>query len=156
MSARDDDQYLARCLKILKGKSEAGYKPALLMAVYQCVLMRKPLPEWLRQAFIRAYESAAAFDIKSWDEPFGQPQKKGAHLSARKDYARLRYPVALHVALRAPGESIDTGLFEKIGAALGIKKTKASDIYYEHGGKELHEMIKPIVPWLRKMNSGQK
>jgi hypothetical protein len=156
MSARDDHNYRARSLKILKDKSEAGYKPAVLMAVYQCVLMRKPLPEWLCQAFIRTYESAAAFEIKSWDEAFGPPQKKGAHLGTRKNYARLRYPVALQVALRAPQERIDTGLFEKIGAALDIKKTKASDIYYKHGGKELHEMIEPIVPWLRKMNSGQK
>jgi hypothetical protein len=152
----NDDKYLAACLSVLKKKVEAGSGKALLEAIHLCDLLKRPKPEWLRQAGIRVFEAAARFEIKSWDEAFGPPQKKGAHLSVRKDYARLRYPVAIQVALRAPGESIDTGLFEKIGAALGIKKTKASDIYYKHGGKELHEIIKPIVPWLRKKNSGQK
>jgi hypothetical protein len=156
MTLLDDDEYFDKCIGILKKQIAAGYKPALLLAVYQCALMRKPLPEWLCQAFVQTYESAAAFEVETWDTAFGPARKKGAQLSARKDYARLRYPVALRVALRAPGQSIDTGLFERIGSELGIGKTKASDIYYQRGGKELHEMIEPLLPWLRKINSGQK
>jgi hypothetical protein len=163
MSTPDDDKYLdndkfiAECLATLKQKYDEGDRAAVLMAVYQCALMRKPPPEWLRTAFIEAYESATAFDIRSWDEAFGPAQEKGAHLDARKDYAKLRFPVALRVALRAPGEQIDPGLFEIIGFELGVGKTKVSDTYYKHGGKELHEMIEPLVPFLRdRANSGKK
>jgi hypothetical protein len=124
--------------------------------LHQCLLMRKPLPEWLRLAFIRTCESAAAFEIRSWDEVFGPPQGKGAHLQTWREYADLRYPVALSVALRKPGETIAPDLFDKIGAELGVGKHKASDTYYKHGGRELAEAIEPLVPFLRaRINSGK-
>jgi hypothetical protein len=152
----DDDKYLdsdkvvAERLEILKQKFSQGNKAALLMAIYQCALMRRPLPEWLCVEFILAYEAATAYKIRSWDEAFGPPQERGSHLDARRDYAELRYPVALRVALRAPDQSIDPGLFEKIGIELGIGKNKASDAYYKFGGKELAESIEPLVPFLRR------
>jgi hypothetical protein len=158
MNEPDDDKYLdgdkviAERLEILKQKFDGGRgnKAALLMAVYQCALMGKPLPEWLRQAFIETYESAARYEIRSWDEAFGRPQVQGAHLNPRKEYADLRYEIALRVALRTPEkEPIEPDLFDKIGAELGIGKTKASDIYYNFGGKELHETLEPFAPFLR-------
>jgi hypothetical protein len=148
----DDDKYIAEYLETAKQKFDEGNKAVVLMAMHQCLLMKKPLPEWLRLEFIKAYESATAFKIRSWDEAFGEPHK-GAHLGPRKRYAKLRYDIALRVALRAPDENIDPGLFETIARELnieGVKATTASDIYYKHGGKELTESIEPLVPFLRE------
>jgi hypothetical protein len=157
----DDDKFLAECLATLKQKYDEGNKAAVLVAVYQCALMRKPLPDWLREAFIKAYELAAAFEIRSWDAAFGRPQVqgaelKGAHLGARKEYADLRYPVALRVALRASEEIIEPDLFDKIGSELGVGKTKAADVYYKYGGKELAEAMAPIAPFLRRRLNSEK
>ena len=90
----------------------------------------------------------AKFEIRSWDEAFGPPQQKNAQLKTRKKHAELRYPIALRIASRASDEKIDKGLFEKIAKELnikGVKATTVSKIYYERGGKELHEMIEPLV-----------
>jgi hypothetical protein len=152
----DDDRYIAEYLEIAKQKFGEGNPAIILMAMHECLLLDRPIPEWLRQAFIEAYQSATAFEIRSWDEAFGRPPAKGTHPKTRKQYAELRYPVALGVALRASDEKIDKGLFDKIGCELGISGTTASDIYYKHGGKDLHGMIAPLLPYLwEKMNSGK-
>jgi hypothetical protein len=145
----DDDYYLAEFLAIAKQRFEEGDKAAILMAMHQCLLLKKPVPEWLRDGFLKAFESAAAFKIRSCDEAFGPPQEKGAHLEARKQYSELRYAVAVSVALRTPERAISKELFDDIGADLEISGTTASDVYYKHGGKELHEMIEPVVPALK-------
>lgn len=76
MSLRDDDKYIAKYLKIAKKKIEGGNKEVLLKAMHQCLIMKKPLPEWLRLAFLHAYQSAYPFEIKSWDEIFGPPHPR--------------------------------------------------------------------------------
>ena len=100
---REDDQFLTDYLEVARQKFEEGNKSVLLMAMHQCLVMNKPVPEWLRRAFIEAYQSATAFNIRSWDEAFGAPNK-GAHLRTRKGYAELRYGVAMGVALREWGD----------------------------------------------------
>jgi hypothetical protein len=157
MKARDyldDDKYLAECLEILERKYKAGNNSAILLALHQCFIMGKAAPEWLRRAFIDAYEEVAAFGARSWDELFGLPVPKGAHLDARAAYAKLRYPVALRVALR--DGPIEPDLFDHIGAELGIARTTASDVYYKHGGEELAEAIEPLVPFLRRRVASAK
>ena len=154
----DGDKYIEDYLEIAKQKFEEGNKAVLLMALHQCLLMKKPLPEWLRLAFIRAYQSATAFEIRSWDEAFGPPHKKGTHLETRKQHAKLRYLVAFHVySLRAIGRSIDKGMFEEIAEELkkdtelkedgveDIEATTVEKIYYERGGKELHDTIQAFL-----------
>jgi hypothetical protein len=153
-AARDDGRYLAKILKIAKRKFDAGDKTALLMAQHQCLLLRRPPPEWLRDALIDAIESAARFEIRSRDEPFGPPHnEKNVQLKPRKRHAELRYPVAFHVhRLSASGRKIDKGLFEDVARALkkdgieGVGATTVEKIYYRRGGKQLHEMISPLLP----------
>jgi hypothetical protein len=150
----DGDKYTEDYLEIAKQKFEEGNKAALLMALHRCLLLKKPLPEWMRTAFIRAYESATAFKIRSWDEAFGPPQEKSTHLKTRKQHAKLRYPIAFLVhRLRAMGRPIDKSMFEEIAKELkkdeelkedgveGIEATTVEKIYYERGGKELHDTI---------------
>ncbi len=141
----DSDKYIEEYLEIARQKFEEGNKAVLLMALHQCLIMQKPVPEWLRLSFIEAYQSATAFKIRSWDNVFGPPQEKGTHLEAWKEYAALRYPVAFRVALREADETIAPDLFDKIGSELGIGKHKASDTYYKHGGRELAETLEPLA-----------
>ena len=159
MRGRDhlnNKKFLAECQTILKEKCEGGNKAAILKALHQCFLMNAPVPRWLSRAFVQAYEAAARFEIRSWDEAFGPAQEKGAHLAARKEYAELRVPIALRVALRAPDEKLQPDFFDKIGRELGIGKNKANDTYYKFGGKQLAEALKPLVPFLRdRVNSGK-
>ena len=101
-------------LKIAKKKIEGGNKEVLLKAMHQCLIMKKPLPEWLRLAFLHAYQSAYPFEIKSWDEIFGPPHPKGAHLKTRKRHFELRFPIWSRVQeLAASGEKIDKALLRK-------------------------------------------
>jgi hypothetical protein len=115
----DTDKYLAEVLEILKERFEGGDKASLLEAVYRCLLMRRPLPEWLRLAFLNAYEARARFEIRSWDEVFDRPVPKSTHLEKEK----LRHLVIERVwrlKTENPERAIDRGLFDQIGEELGI------------------------------------
>jgi hypothetical protein len=97
MNLRDDDEYISEYLDIAEQQFESGHKAVLLMALHQCLLLNKPLPEWLRKAFIKAYEYAMGFEAKSWDDVFGRPHPKGAHLETRRQHRDLRIPIWLRV-----------------------------------------------------------
>src|SRR5215471_3458558 len=142
ISEVETDKYVAECLEILKAKLEGGNKSALLDAIYHCLLMKRPLPEWLRLAFLHAYEAHARFEIRSWNEVFGLPVPKGTHLETEKRNAELRPLIIERVqAMKAQKKPIDKSLFEEIGMELGISGTTASDIYYDERSRELYEMI---------------
>ena len=143
ISEAETDKYLAEILDILKERFEAGDKSALLYAIYHCLLMKRPLPEWWRLKFLHAYEAHARFEIRSWDQVFGRPVPKGTHLETEKRNAELRPLVIERVeALRAE-RPIDKGLFEKIGRELNppLKGTTVSEIYYDERTRELYETI---------------
>jgi hypothetical protein len=143
ISEADTDKYLAEILDILEERFNAGDKSALLYAIYHCLLMKRPLPEWLRAAFLHTYEARARFEIRSWDEVFGRPVPKSTHLETEKRNAELRPLIIERVeALKAEGP-IDKGLFEKIGRELNppLKGTTVSEIYYDERSRELSEMI---------------
>jgi hypothetical protein len=106
--------------------------------------MNKPLPEWLRSTFIRAYQSAYPFEITSWDDIFGPPHPKGAHLKARKQHFELSLPIWSRVQeLAASGEKIDKGLFERIGKEFAVSGTTASTIYYDERTQLTFNVLKP-------------
>jgi hypothetical protein len=138
ISEEDTDKYLEEILEILSKKFEDGDKSALLYAIYYCLLMQRPLPDGLRLAFLDAYESAARFEIRSWDDVFGRPVPKGTHLKTEKRKAELRSLVLERV--RELGEPIDRGLFDKIGEELGIPGSTIDDLYYDERSRELREL----------------
>jgi hypothetical protein len=143
ISEADTDKYLAEILDILEERFNAGDKSALLYAIYHCLLMKRPLPEWWRLKFLHTYEAHARFEIRSWDQVFGQPVPKGTHLETEKRNAELRPLVIERVeALRAE-RPIDKGLFEKIGRELNppLKGTTVSEIYYDERTRKLYETI---------------
>jgi hypothetical protein len=143
ISEADTDKYLAEILDILEERFNAGDKSALLYAIYHCLLMKRPLPEWLRTKFLHTYEAHARFEIRSWDGVFGRPVPRSTHLETEKRNAELRPLIIKRVeALKAEGP-IDKGLFEKIGRELNppLKGTTVSEIYYDERSRELSEMI---------------
>jgi hypothetical protein len=90
ISEEDTDEYLAEVLEILKEIFDGDNKWPLLDAIYRCLQLRRPVPEWLRVAFLDAYEARARFEIRSWDEVFGKPVPKGTHLETERRNAELR------------------------------------------------------------------
>jgi hypothetical protein len=139
ISEEDNDKYLAEVLGFLKEIFEGGSKWALLDAIYHCLLMKRPLPEWLRAAFLHTYEARTRFEIRSWDEVFGRPVPKSTHLTKERRNAEWRFRILERVRELAP--PIDKGLFEQIGEELGISGTTVSEIYYDKRTRELYEMI---------------
>src|SRR5215813_3983964 len=120
ISEAETDEYLEECLQILKEKFESGNKTALLYAIYHCLLLRRPLPEWLRLAFLHTYEARARFEIRSWDDVFGRPVPKGMHLETEKRNAELRPLIIERVQALKAERPIDKGLFEEIGRDLKL------------------------------------
>jgi hypothetical protein len=143
ISEADTDKYLAEILDILEERFNAGDKSALLYAIYHCLLMKRPLPEWLRAAFLHTYEARARFEIRSWDEVFGRPVPKSTHLETEKRNAELRPLIIERVEALKAEKPIDKGLFEKIGRELNppLKGITVSEIYYDERSRELREMI---------------
>jgi hypothetical protein len=143
ISEEDTDKYLAEVLEILKERFEGGDKSALLYAIYHCLLLKRPIPEWLRLEFLHAYEAHARFEIRLWDEVFGPPVPKGTHLKTEKRNAELRPLIIERVEAREAGTPIDKALFEKIGRELKprLSGTAVADLYYDERSRELREMI---------------
>ena len=141
ISEAKTDKYVAEYFeKMLKRQFEAGDKSALLQAIYGCLQLRRPMPEWLQVAFLNACEAAERFEIRSWNEVFGPPVPKGTHLKTERRNAQLRWTIIERVeALKAEERTVDKGLFEQVGEELGITATLVSDIYYDERSRELRK-----------------
>jgi hypothetical protein len=136
------DKYVTEYFeKMLKRQFEAGDKSVLLYAIYTCLELKRPMPEWLQLAFLAAYDSATGYEIRSWDEVFSRPVPKGLHLETKRRNAQLRYTIIARVEAREAGTPIDKKLFEQVGKELGISGTVASDIYYNKANRELRKTI---------------
>jgi len=146
ISEEGTDKHLAKILRILQKRSKNGDKSALLDAIYYCCLMKRPLPEWLRRAFLTAYNTKTGYEIKSWDDAFGQPHPKGKHVDRERLKFKLRHILVQRVEELQSEMPIDKKLFEKIGKELGIGgSTTISDIYYEER-RQLKEETVRFVP----------
>lgn len=109
----------------------AGDRTALMAAIRICANHELMMPEWVARGFIRSYDAVLNCRVSSWDEAFGRPIPKGAHLNARKK-RRLYAPlVRMEVArLHKGGTPIDEAMFEAVGKKFGLGKTLASSYYY--------------------------
>jgi hypothetical protein len=140
ISEEETDRYLAEVLEILKERFEGGDRSALLCAIRHCLLLKRRLPDWLRLGFLSAYDSATAYEIKSWDEVFGRPHPKGTHVDKEKRHFELGHVIVQRVEELQSEMPVDKDLFEKIGKELGIGGgTTISKIYYEER-RRLDEM----------------
>jgi hypothetical protein len=133
ISQKETDKYLAEVLNLLREIFEAGGKWALLDAIYYCCLLKRPsLPEWLQHAFLEAHDAKTAYQIKTWNDSFGQPHPKGTHVDKEKRHFESRHAIVQRVEELQSEMPVDKELFEKIGKDLGIGGgTTVSKIYYE-------------------------
>ena len=91
-----------------------------------------PIPPWLKQAFQNAYGAKSDGKIKSWDEVFGRPFKKGIRPARERRNRRIANDLYERVEERhSAGEPIDKSLFEAVGKDFGVGGTVASELYYE-------------------------
>ena len=117
----------------LKNRHDAGDKRAVLDALLVCLGSfpnMKPIPDWVRLAFIEAYGKIYAAEVGSWDDVFGRPK---GHLDARRRRFRLRYPVWRRARdwLHVRKHKRDSALFEALGREFGIGERQAREMFYE-------------------------
>jgi hypothetical protein len=132
MSSQADKNVAEYFEKMLKRSFESGDKSTLLWTIYACLEMRRPIPEWLRVAFMNAYEAKERFEIRSWDEVFGRPVPKGTHFKPNKRDAELRLIIVEHVEALAAKQKVNKELFKEVGKEWGINATRVSEIYYSN------------------------
>jgi hypothetical protein len=126
--------------KMLKRDFESGNKSVLLDGLYVCLELRRPIPEWLQQAFLKVFESVERCEIRTWEQVFGKPVPRGTHLRPRKRDAELHLIIIEHVeALKRAGRKVDKDLFREVGKEWGINATRASEIYYANRSRKLRK-----------------
>lgn len=152
-----DYAYLSEYLETARQKYIEGNRAVILMALHQCMLLKREPPEWLRLAFMEAYQTVAALKGESWDEVFDRPHEKGAHVDTRAKNAILAIEVAARVAARPKGKGASrSGIFQDIADDLHISAGKAEDLYYKYGGKELYETAQATLKEAQKKVLGNK
>lgn len=99
----------------LKAAYRKGDKSALLHAVLWCLIPpEKTIPKWARDGLRDAiFDTLIGEKHRSWDEAFGKPHPKNAHL----DPGRFKTKMAIYDAVKkeiAEGGKTDDETFEKI------------------------------------------
>jgi hypothetical protein len=109
-----------------------GDRRAVLDMVFLCAGDGRPIPEWARGELLNLETEVRCGRVKSWDDVFGRPVKKGAQLGAIRRRHELRHKVwfAVHKRLEA-GSSIEPDLFDAVGEELGISGAIAREVYYD-------------------------
>lgn len=121
-------------LDLEERRYQDGDQGALLAAVATCAHYDLVMPDWVATNFLKAYRRGIHFQVRSWDEVFGRPLKKGRHLAnARKRWEeRLAvYNRVREILATKQDTPIDEALFELVGSELGLSKTVATELYYE-------------------------
>ena len=87
---------------------------------------------WAQEKLCDAVEKARDYKIKSWDEVFGRPMKKGKQLAAarRKDSPAAAEVWRLINERRRAGEKLDKALFEAVGKKVGIGGATVTEEIY--------------------------
>ncbi len=118
----------------LQRQFESGDKGALLEGIFECAMRDLRLPEWVQRAYIDRYREIVHFKAASWDDVFGKPHRKGLRLADARRRRKLWAPIWLrirHIRDTELDTAIDEELFERVGEEFGIRKTLASELWYE-------------------------
>jgi len=117
----------------------------VLRAISVCAMRDVVMPEWLAIEFMKRYRSVTHARVASWDEAFGRPYPKGAHLSTLRTERKMAPEVYRAVnALRRSGKGIGKMLFEEVGEKLGLSATQTDRLYYQE--KRLQERLPRTLP----------
>ena len=124
--------YVNSCI-LAEGKIlyDQGDKTQILYCLHWCFIGDVPIPPWLKQAFKNAFNAKSEGKIKSWDEVFGRPFKKGTRPERELYKRRIASGLYDRVEERhSAGEPIDKSLFEAVGKDFGVGGTVAAELYY--------------------------
>ncbi len=125
--------HYARIERQHRAAVERGEPGALLRCISHYFSLRRPVPQWAQDLLNDAVLKADCYEIKSWDEIFGRPIKKGKQQAA----ARREQSIAEHLFYlitehhHEGGVPISKGIFETVGKSFGISGTTAERIYYK-------------------------
>jgi hypothetical protein len=137
MSTREDQIFITAAfhrLDELESQFESGDGFALLAAIRVCANWGLTMPAWVAEAYITRYDQVLSCQAGSWDEVFGRPYPERSRLANMRQRRELRFDVyhrIRQILACEPTTPIDTALFEKVGAQVGIKKTLCAELYYE-------------------------
>jgi hypothetical protein len=95
-----------------------------------CLAIHDPIPDWTRKPFITAVNRVNSLEVRSFDDVFGHPLKKGKHLEPAQ--RRLRFSGLIFDRVRerrAAGEPITKDLLESVGEEFNVRGTVASEMY---------------------------
>lgn len=114
-----------------KERYDQGDKSMILHCLFHCFMGQAQIPPWLAEAFLNAYDAKREYKIKSWDEVFGRPLKKGIRPERERRNRRIANDIYERVRERhSAGEPIEKSLFEAVGKDFGVGGTVASELYY--------------------------
>jgi hypothetical protein len=121
-------------LEVMAKRSfERGNKGVLLNTLCQCCLEKRPLPEWVREAFIDVHNSVMEYKIESWDDVFGPMHPKGTHVGKERRELEIGYRVVGRVVELRRKRRVDKDLYKEIGMELKIGSgTKVHKIYSKY------------------------
>jgi hypothetical protein len=123
-------------LKAAKNNYDKRDKTVVMHCLAFCFNFEVPIPTWLKLAFLKADNAAMTYKIKSWDEAFGPPLKKGKWLASEHRKHMISGEIFNRLTDQSyeAGKPIDKKLFEAVGKEFGVSGTIASEIYYEGCG----------------------
>jgi hypothetical protein len=117
-----------------------GDNTVLLPQLLEYLTQREKIPDWLRWALMLAIARGVMGGLDRWDEVFGPPvQTEDLRPARGKTRAAVTNERLLHFRvydrveqLKAQGEKVDRGLFEKVAAEFHIGRARAEKIYYDN------------------------
>lgn len=107
-----------------------GNKFALMQAIRECACCDLVMPPWVGSAYIKAFDTILNYKNDNWNEVFGDPIPKGAHLNALRKKRELKYAVhlgAINILQTDFKQPIDVSLFERVAEKFNIGKTQAEE-----------------------------
>ena len=122
-----------------------GDRFALMLAIRWCAKCELLLPDWAAHAYVEGFDAVFDASVGTWDEAFGRPYKKRAHLERIRRHKKLLFPVfdcIRQIATWDPGDTplpgwpsektpIDERLFGRVDREFGPSKTVCSALYYK-------------------------
>ena len=123
-------------LATVKKAHEEGEKEAILVGLFVYLEHGLPVPAWLAQAFVDAFQRFLDFEVKSLDEIFGG-HGKGTQVAAIRRQLQIMPEVFHRVnKLREERRSGQKGrhnddVFTAVGKEFGISRSLAQKLYYQ-------------------------
>lgn len=131
MEAGKPRSQFARQLEAFRIQFEHGDKNGLVMALWACARLQKPMPRWVADAWIRGWWDTAN-GVTDWNSVLGNVRVKTAKKIARekRDAARLHKLAKLLPSVRTPIERDSGGAFQELAEKMKLPARTVRELYY--------------------------